>query len=343
MKSVLQKIITSHRFSLILLLFVQWAVCLLFRYLPRQLVHSLFIGSSFGFGIALLLVYFNKAIGLSTSGQQEGVKVRQLITLAGFTAIAFLFYRLFSVFRSSGRSYTDWLPIMSWAVVFTLLLLRSGKYNGALYHLLMLLYGIGTMLFLCIHFNPFNTIFFDPAAVLLVAYYMLLVLSFNINKPVIRGVIMGIGLLTATFIPLYWLLPVLIILWMNEAKRHFMRTMIAFIIVAGSICLCSYAGMKYWPDLNKINYSNLLSFPFVLTIFSALAMTLLYIMIRKRIYYRIFLMSFLKICMALCLLLNWIPYPGLMLIDLFVSIAIFSETGKYHFAGSIKSSPSGRE
>ncbi len=133
-------------------------------------------GSSFGFGIALLLIYFNKATGVNEQGQQQGAKIRKLITLAGFTAIVFLFYRLFSVFSSSGRSYTDWLPIMSWAVVFTLLLLRSGKYNSAFYHLLMLLYGIGTMLFLCIHFNPFNTIFFDPAAVLLVAYYMLLVL-----------------------------------------------------------------------------------------------------------------------------------------------------------------------
>ena len=336
MKSVLQKIVTSHRFSLILLLFVQWAVCLLFSYLPPQLVHALFIVSSLGFGIALLLVYFNKAIGFNTSGQQEGVKARQLITLAGFTAIVFLFYRLFSVFSGSGRSYTAWLPIISWAFIFILLLVRSGKYNSALYHLLTLLFGMSTMSLLCANPYLLNSIFSEPAAMLIVSYYILLIVSFNIHKPVVRGIILGLGLLTAGFIPLFWLLPVLIILWMNEAKPHFMRTMIAFLIVAGGICLLSYVGIKYRSDLNHTNYSSLLSLPYMLAICSALAMTLLYIMIRKRIYYRIFLMSLFKICMALCLLFYWIPAPGLLLVDLFVSIAIFAETGKYHFAGKIK-------
>lgn len=65
-------------------------------------------------------------------------------------------------------------------------------------------------------------------------------------------------------------------------------------------------------------------------------MFILYSRIRKLIDYRILLMGALKICMAFFLLFDWLPFPGLMLVDLFVSIAIFAETGIYHFAGAIR-------
>lgn len=48
--------------------------------LPPQLHILLSLGSSLGFGVALLLVYFNKAVGVSTSGQQQSAKIRMWIT-----------------------------------------------------------------------------------------------------------------------------------------------------------------------------------------------------------------------------------------------------------------------
>lgn len=334
MKSVLQKIITSHRFSLILLLLVKWTVCLLFNYLPRQLMHSLFIGSSFGFGIALLLVYYNKTIGVNEQGQQHGSKVRQLITLAGFAAIAFLLYRLFSVFSCSERSYDDWLPMVGWSVLCILVLIRSGKYSSTLYHLLTFVFSTGSMVLLYAN-PPLNPVFFDAAIILPLAYYMLLIVSFNVHKPLIRGAVLGLGLLTAGFIPLFWLLPVLVIVWLNEARFHFMHTLAAFLIIAGSIVLLAYAGRQYLLLPYSTVYSNIFGLPFLFTILSAVVMLLLYFRIRRLIDYHIFLMGSFKMCMALFILLNWLP-PGLMLVDLFVSIAILAETGKYHFAGTIK-------
>lgn len=330
MKSFLQKIITSHRFSLISLLFIQWAGFLLQHHLPPKLHILLFVGSSLGFGIALLLVYFNKAIGVSASGQQQGAKTRMCITLIGCAIIGFMFYLL------HGNIILDGLAMLGWAIAFILLVARSAKYNSNLYHLLALLFGSGTLLFLCIRPNPLSTIVPDPGGVMLLAYYILLVICLNSNKAVIRGVIMGIGLLGMGWNALPWLLPVLLIIWLNETKRDFNRVISSLVIVAAGLGILFYPVVQSWYKLNDITCTGLLHFPFILTTLSVVAMLILYSRIRKLIDYRIFLMAALKICMALFLLFDWLPFPGLMLVDLFVSIAIFSETGKYHFAGAIR-------
>ena len=330
MRSVLQKIITSHRFSLIILLLLQWASFLLQHYLPLQLNALLFTGSSLGLGIALLLVYFNKAVGVSTRGQQDGAKSRMFLTVTCFAFIVLMLYLFWHNFIIDG------LPMLSWSIFFMLLVARSGKYNSVIYHLLTLLYGTGTLLFLYVCSNALSTIFINPPGIMLLAYSILLVISFNSNQPVVRGIIMGLGLLAMGYSALLWLLPALLIIGSNEVKRDFNRIVIALVIAAAGPGILLYPVMKSWYQLNGITFLNLLQLPFILTLLSVVAMLILYSGIRKLIDYRIFLMGALKICTALVLLFDWLPFPGRMLVDLCVSIAIFAETGKYHFAGAIK-------
>src|SRR5690606_19358159 len=138
------------RFGLIGLLFIQWASFLLQNHLPPQLHVLLSAGSSLGFGVALLLVYYNKAVGVNTGGQRQGAKVRMQITLIGCAVIGFMSYLLYSGIMLNA------LAMLSWAIAFILLVARSGKYNSDLYHLLALFFGSGTLLFLCTRPNPLS-------------------------------------------------------------------------------------------------------------------------------------------------------------------------------------------
>lgn len=318
---------------------LQWGSFLLQHYVPARLGVSLFIAGSLGFGIALLFIYFNKAIGVNTQGQQ-GSKIKLFITLIAFAAIGLIFYLLYQGSFPAGllpiRSGSTWLPIISWTIAFGLIIIRSMKFNSALYHLLVILSGAGTVLFLSVASGPVNDITLE-ATLMFAAYYMLLVLSFNINSPVIRGAIMSICLAVTGFNAVFWLAPVLLVLWLNEPKRSFYSMIITLAIVIAGIYTLQYSGMKL--VFLSYNAGILAPVSLQLGILMSSAMIILYLKIRKVMHYRIFLMASFKSCMALFLLFSCLPYPGLMLIDLFVSIAIFAETGKYHFAGNIKIKP----
>lgn len=331
MISVLKKIITSHRFLLIILLLIQCCGFLLHSRLPACLGNAWFIGSSIGFGIVLLAIYFNKEVGIDDNGQQGGEKLRRLIIWIGGIAIACMFYLLYRRFaRAEQLSVAPggiWLAMITWTVSFCLLMIRSMKFNSALYHLLVIVCGTGTVLFLSVSGIALDT------TIMFAAYYMLLILSFNINSPLIRGVIMGICLAFTGFNAVFGLAPVLLVLWLNEPKRSFYRMIISLAIVVAGIYAVQYSGVKFWYLNDNAGISAPVSMGWGILMLSILI--ILYFRVRKLIHYRIFLMGAFKICIALLFLLNRDFYQNLMLIDLFVSIAIFAETGKYHFAGTI--------
>lgn len=333
MISVLKKIVTSHRFLLILLLLLQWCSFLLHSRLPAGLISACFAGSSIGFGIVLLAIYFNKEIGVNDHGQQGGEQSRRLITGIGGIAIGLMFYLLYRRFAQLETLPVApgglWWTVILWSASFCLLMIRSMKFNSALYHLLLILCGTGTLLFLSV-----NGIALDATAIMFAAFYMLLVFSFNINNAVLRGAIMGICLAVTGFNTVFWLAPVLLVLWLNEPKRGFYSIIITLAIVIAGIYTLQYSGMEFWFLNDNTGISAPVNMQWGILILSALIF--LYFRIRKHIHYRIFLMVSFKICMAVLLLLSRDSDPGMMLIDLFVSIAIFAETGKYHFAGKIK-------
>lgn len=337
MISVLKKIITSHRFALIILLLIQCCGFLCYSRLQAWLGKAWFTGSSIVFGILLLATYFNKEVGVNDDGQQGGEKLRGLITLIGGIAIAFIFYLLYRHLpRAEQLSVVPgsiWLAVIIWTISFCLLMIRSMKFNSALYHLLFVVCGTGTALFLSLNSGGVNGIALDTT-IMFAAYYMLLVLSFNINSPLIRGVIMGICLAVSGFNAVFWLAPILLVLWLNEPKRSFYRMIISLAVVVAGIYAVQYSGMDFWYLNDNAGISAPVSMEWGILMLSILI--ILYFRVWKLIHYRIFLMGAFKICIALLFLLNRESYHNLMLIDLFVSIAIFAETGKYHFAGKIK-------
>lgn len=330
---------TSHRFALIILLLIQWCGFLFHSALPSRLSSVWFTGGSIGFGIVLLAIYFNKEVGVNENGQQGGEKLRRLITLIGGIAIACMFYLLYRhLARAEQLSVAPgsiWLAVITWTISFCLLMIRSMKFNSALYHLLVIVCGAGTVLFLSVSSGVVNGIALDTT-IIFAACYMLLVLSFNINNPVIRGVIIGICLAVTGFNAVFWLAPVLLVFWLNEPKRSFYTMIISLAIVVAGIYALQYSGMKFW----YLNYNAGISAPTSMQwgILMLSVLIILYFRIRKLIHYRIFLMGALKISMAFLFLFNREHQAGMMLIDLFVSIAIFAETGKYHFAGTINRS-----
>lgn len=339
MISVLKKILTSHRFALIILLLLQWCSFLFYSRLPAWLGNAGFSGSSIGFGIVLMAIYFNKAAGVNHNGQQAGEKARKLITWIAVIAIAFIFYLLYRRFAQAEKlpvaPGSIWTAVITWTASFCLLVTRSMKFNSALYHLLVVLSGAGTLLFLFATPGTVDSIASD-VILMVAACYLLLVVSFNINKPVIRGAIMGVCLSVTGFNAVFWLATVLLVLWLNEPKRSFYSMIISLAIITVLTYILQYSGMKW----GYLGYNA--GMPAPLSIASGLLMLgipiILYFWVRKLIHYRIFLMGSFKICIAILFLFTRESYPGLMLIDLFVSIAIFAETGKYHFAGKIKRS-----
>src|SRR5690606_2458120 len=106
---------------------------------------------------------------------------------------------------------------------------------------------------------------------------------------------------------LLWLLPVLLLIWLNEAKRDFNRVIISLVIVTTGSGILFYPFMQSWYKLNDITCLGLLHIPFILTLLSVVAMLILYSRIRWLIDYRIFIMGSLKIGMALFLLFKGLP------------------------------------
>lgn len=329
---------TSHRFALIILLLLQWCSFLFHSRLPVWLGNAGFSGSSIGFGIVLMAIYFNKEVGVNDNGKQAGEKPRKLITWIGGIAIAFSFYLLHRRFAQAEKlpvaPGSIWPAIITWTVSFCLLVTRSMKFNSALYHLLVVLSGAGTLLFLSA--APGTGSIASDVILMVAACYILLVVSFNINKPVIRGAIMGVCLAVTGFNAVFWLAPVLLVLWLNEPKRSFYSMIISLAIITAVTYILQYSGMKWGYLRYNAGIPAPVSMQWGILILSAII--ILYFRVRKLVHYRIFLMGSFKICMTFLFLLSRDAYPGLMLIDLFVSIAIFAETGKYHFAGKIKRS-----
>lgn len=168
--------------------------------------------------------------------------------LIGCAVIGMMFYLFCHNFILDG------LPMLCWAVAFILLIARSGKYNSNLYHLLALLYGIGTQLFLNMCSNALGATFLNPLGIILLAYSILLVISFNSNQPVVRWIIMGLGLLAMGYSALFWLLPVLLLIWLNETNCEFNRIIISLAIVAAGLGILFYPFMQSWYKLNDITF-----------------------------------------------------------------------------------------
>ncbi len=273
-----------------------------------------------------------------------------------------------------------WISISIWAIAFTVLVCRSMKYNSSWYHILTVLFGTIPILLMSLTSGSLSSIMTNTVEIMVAGYYILLILSFNINNPVLRGLIVAICLMSRYSLVL-WLPVAFVVLWLNEPKRNFYSTaatIIVFIVGIYVIPFLSkdwgifYRGYKHydisalgeWQHINGETgkpyhvYSGfgfasfiydyypgqdlmakikvLQKFHFWGSLLTTAALVLLYLRIRKSIYYKIYLMASFKIYLAVFMFFIQVPYTYLMLVDLFVSIAIFAETGKYHFAGTIK-------
>lgn len=286
-----------------------------------------------------------------------------------------------------------WIPISIWAIAFILLVWRSMKYNNYWYHILTIIFGTIPILLMSVTtdpvsfimsgtvaINPLSSVMSDTVEIMVAGYYILLILSFNINSPVLRGLIVAICLMSRYSLVL-WLPVAVVVLWLNEPKRNFYittGTIVIFIVGIYVIPFLSkdwgifYRGYKHydisalgeWQHINGETgkpyhlYSGFGFAPFIYdyypgqdlmakikalqrfhfwgSLLTTAALVLLYLRIRKSIHYKIYLMASFKIYLAIFMFFIQVPYTYLMLVDLFVSIAIFAETGKYHFAGKIK-------
>lgn len=280
-----------------------------------------------------------------------------------------------------------WIPIVIWAIAFIILVRRSMKYNSAVYHLFTILFGTIPVLLMSMTANPLSSIMADTVEIMVAGYYILLILSFNINSPVLRGLIVGICLMSRYSLVL-WLPLAVVVLWISEPKRNFYITAATILIFILGIYVLPflskdwgifYRGYKHydisafgeWEHINEATgkpyhlysgfgfasfiyeyYPNpdlmakikvIQGFHFWGSVLSTVAMIIIYFRIRKNIHYKIFLMGSFKIYLAIFMFFIQVPYTYLMLVDLFVTIAIFAEVGKYHFAGTIKEQPAKQE
>lgn len=281
----------------------------------------------------------------------------------------------FLVAKFTGLDYR-WIPISIWTISFLFLIKRSFKFNTVASHFISVMFAAIPVLLMSISSHALSSIMSDTVEVMVAGYYLLLVLSFSSKSPILRGLIVGICLMSRYSLVL-WLPAAMLILWLNEPKRNFYLTASTILIFILGIYILPflskdwgafYRGYKYydisaageWQHINPGTgkpYHLFAGFGFASfiydflpnwdvyskvkliqrlhffgSIFTTLTLILVYLKIKNKINYKVYLMASFKIYLAIFMFLIQVPYAYLMLVDLMVSIALFAEIGKYRIS-----------